>query len=980
MKKHTMRMLSLLLSLTMLFGMLPAVSASEVSLPEGSIPVTEQSLPEVPAEDTKPSASDGTSDAAAPSEETEATDSTADSASEPTDETPSEEAPSEETVSEESTQESEPTEATQETDSLEDETDSVIEESPVTYTITESDDGYTFTTFEDLKELASRTFAGITWANYVGEGALVIEENLTLPDNLGLSAEFLKIPAGITLVTGENTPGINVADLLVDGSLDSYLLYIWRSLTVNGTVRNYDMIYATPGNADPVEIIGQEKIVHMTEFARIDKIYVITEESQIQSLMNAESPYQPDTSYNLSMGSDLVLSASLTIPYEWSLLVESGYNLSIPAGCTLTVDGGVASFGTTSVSGELISNTSGLVVIHKGGKIQVAEGGKMIGSGNYQVIDTAEGSPYNAISGINWDDYSVRSSLSQDGWIVRYTPSDLPQLSMPTDLVWGKEIYPTGSGSEVVEVDIPGMISWKAGESTQNSYEVSFYRVGESEPIDTSWSIYPSDWFIDWFSDYAFIRNTPESGSYYFTVRSIGDGVSYRDSETAVSETWTYTKPSQKLDSCSNLGWDWPVMHWTSPSDSSYMGSLMVDILYAATADAEPLLVHSISGMFVQENFRIPDTAIQDNGVGYYYFRVRPLSRDITVMASGDWSELSPAYNLTVTSENTNEALDNILNSGSSNEEKIQAVQDMDTQELKSSMLADQQTLDKLKELETTAAGGTAPIQVSEHVPEIDANGVSIIGANLNLRQDAQKDVSLVIDKPAKENVIPEQYDNSLAVQFSMTLDNVQDPENLEVPVHISLPIPQMINPSFLVILHYRADGSYEQIYPQIVYTPEGNFANFVLTSFSDFVLTQPAGGEVTDLVPMYRLYNPYTLEHLFTSSEWERDNLPNAGWIYEGVAWNAPTEGAPIYRLYNPYTDGHFYTASEEEIDTLLPLGWKLDGAVSNGASADGTPIYRLFNPYETKNYHHYTTSSEEISMLTSLGWVLEGVAWYAA
>lgn len=136
----------------------------------------------------------------------------------------------------------------------------------------------------------------------------------------------------------------------------------------------------------------------------------------------------------------------------------------------------------------------------------------------------------------------------------------------------------------------------------------------------------------------------------------------------------------------------------------------------------------------------------------------------------------------------------------------------------------------------------------------------------------------------------------------------------------------------------------------------------------------QPSEG-----TPMYRLYNPYTLEHLFTTNEWERDNLPFAGWIYEGVAWNAPTMGNPIYRLYNPYSDGHFYTASQSEAESLLPLGWRMDGVVSHSAPSTGTPVYRLFNPYETKNYHHYTISTAEIDMLVGMGWILEGIAWYA-
>ena len=332
--------------------------------------------------------------------------------------------------------------------------------------------------------------------------------------------------------------------------------------------------------------------------------------------------------------------------------------------------------------------------------------------------------------------------------------------------------------------------------------------------------------------------------------------------------------------------------------------------------------------------------------------------------------------------ESVKEDLENILNNAEelTDEEIRQQVQTIDRDTLVEAMV--QENSDVTSMIQQLEAKLNTTTKVASSLPEIDGNQVSIVGAGLNGVVQEQSDITLVIEGLDQDAVkIPEEYDNSNALVFSMTLENVVDTRELDVPVMITLPVPERIDPERLVILHYHDGATVPEVVVPKVYTEDGqNFAAFALTGFSDFVLTQPAGGEVTDLVPMYRLYNPYTLEHLFTGSEWERDNLPNAGWIYEGVAWSAPTEGAPIYRLYNPYTDGHFYTASQDEIDMLLPLGWIMDGPVCNSASADGTPIYRLFNPYETKNYHHYTTSSEEISMLTSLGWVLEGVAWYAA
>ena len=138
--------------------------------------------------------------------------------------------------------------------------------------------------------------------------------------------------------------------------------------------------------------------------------------------------------------------------------------------------------------------------------------------------------------------------------------------------------------------------------------------------------------------------------------------------------------------------------------------------------------------------------------------------------------------------------------------------------------------------------------------------------------------------------------------------------------------------------------------------------------------------GEMSkNVTPMYRLYNPYTQEHLLTSDPAERDLLISAGWSLDGIAWNSPNEGAPVYRLYNPYDDWHTYSMNSEEIDAMVALGWKVDGIVCRSATQEtGKPVYRLFNPNEQKNYHLLTASEEERAILEELGWKLDGVAWF--
>ena len=128
----------------------------------------------------------------------------------------------------------------------------------------------------------------------------------------------------------------------------------------------------------------------------------------------------------------------------------------------------------------------------------------------------------------------------------------------------------------------------------------------------------------------------------------------------------------------------------------------------------------------------------------------------------------------------------------------------------------------------------------------------------------------------------------------------------------------------------------------------------------------------------MYRLYNPYTGEHLYTSGYEEACQAVRQEWLYEGIGWIAPTSSDdPVFRLYNPFSGDHHYTRSIAERDALTPLGWVYEGI--GWYSADGgVPIYRQFNPYEAIGAHNYTTSLEEDYFLESIGWVSEGIAWY--
>lgn len=142
---------------------------------------------------------------------------------------------------------------------------------------------------------------------------------------------------------------------------------------------------------------------------------------------------------------------------------------------------------------------------------------------------------------------------------------------------------------------------------------------------------------------------------------------------------------------------------------------------------------------------------------------------------------------------------------------------------------------------------------------------------------------------------------------------------------------------------------------------------------------------EVVKAVPvntqvMYRLYNPNSSEHFYTSSTVERDHLVSVGWRSEGIGWIAPEKSkTPVYRLYNKNAGDHHYTTSEVEKDHLVSVGWSYEGIGWYSDDEKTVPVYRQYNPNATSGSHNYTTSKYENDSLVKNGWRAEGIGWYA-
>lgn len=170
-----------------------------------------------------------------------------------------------------------------------------------------------------------------------------------------------------------------------------------------------------------------------------------------------------------------------------------------------------------------------------------------------------------------------------------------------------------------------------------------------------------------------------------------------------------------------------------------------------------------------------------------------------------------------------------------------------------------------------------------------------------------------------------------------------------------------------------------------------------------------PAKPDAKDLVPVVRLLNPYSGEHLFSTVPEEVAHLEALGWTNEGTYWEAPgayykdklgvehyTENdkkgyMPVYRLYNPYSSDHLYTTDIVEYTNLRAIGWrgedlKFYSAVKpmennaakpdvNAMCPDAEGIYRQFNPHTNVGTHNYGGLAENADVLATGNWEADNV-----
>lgn len=144
-------------------------------------------------------------------------------------------------------------------------------------------------------------------------------------------------------------------------------------------------------------------------------------------------------------------------------------------------------------------------------------------------------------------------------------------------------------------------------------------------------------------------------------------------------------------------------------------------------------------------------------------------------------------------------------------------------------------------------------------------------------------------------------------------------------------------------------------------------------------------GGPITgagNITAFYRLFNPRTGAHFYTTNSGERDSAVASGMRSEGTIgslYTSNTNGTvALYRLYNLKKGYHFYTTSQAESEAATKNGFRYEGIVGYiGVGSDqGGALYRLYNP--KTGAHFYTTSSSEKDSAVASGFRAEGTVGY--
>ena len=551
-----------------------------------------------------------------------------------------------------------------------------------------------------------------------------------------------------------------------------------------------------------------------------------------------------EVTVNISTQRPITLTSSLSLDSAHDL--DLFYNMTVASGAVLTVDSCMSSQtwdGAVSVIFEEGSalELNGNCFLYGEGKAVFKPGSELRGTGSFFVESSCGTEALMHIEGVPGSRFT--QTKDEYGYFLQIT--DPVKIS---NLRWGTE-YGREDG---IARPRGGALSFdREGGSADAQFYIYYYKKGENGGEDKiirgdilsgseiqSGKAGPlsSHSMID-----AMALDGLENGTYYATVKAAAaDGTA--DEQVFTSPDWVYEKPDKSLPQVKNL----TLVPGTGKTAGDYF--LKFDRLEDETdvyGYAFGIMPEDGSGLTSYCYGRIapsdrPDYLaihsdyLRAGGYGELTVGIYAVSSDENVICSGTPAEF------TFTLEDPNgPAKKSIHEMAADTSEKTPEEVRQEVRSVENiSGLMDVSYIYSVGEDISTLEKKTGTEVRVETAPGLglEAEEVSVLGTALNDPVDAEKPMTLKITEPAPGVQIPDKYDGKDAVGFAMTVENMENTKELQVPMRIRIPAAEGMAPSNTVLLHYK-DGSDvpEELPFEVEWYNNVRTLSFVVDGFSEF-------------------------------------------------------------------------------------------------------------------------------------------------
>lgn len=425
-------------------------------------------------------------------------------------------------------------------------------------------------------------------------------------------------------------------------------------------------------------------------------------------------------------------------------------------------------------------------------------------------------------------------------------------LTLAAAMAWGGHTLPVkanepDNGTEqqnvytppekpVWSTETPGVIEWKVNDSRELFYGVQTYLNG----VKNSGSYY-GPYSGEKTKTTEKRHRITQSGTYTAKV-FIYETDDHKNpvAESEFSDEFVYVIPETKLDAPTNLRWEVEDNKYTAVCDEVVNAAR-----YTITLYRDGKKVHSSHNGRPYQDFT---KYITDADNYTYTFDVVAIAADITQFAASENSQLSDALVLNSDAASVINSINTKETDGATVAANVATVKALDNNDLKDAMQTNAQARENLAKLENNyaQAQGIETKAPSSSVPSIDADRIKVVGAALNVESGSVQLQLREADSSDNAVINTAQYKSVLAFHMSVENNTGKDySKELDVPVTITLPVPEGMNASNLKILHYCADGTVETIKPII--NADGTMT-FTITRFSLFAFVDELMAKLGDI------------------------------------------------------------------------------------------------------------------------------------